>query len=136
MNTVLACIDNSAAARPVLALARALAPLFDAEVEAVHVVEDGETAREAARAFDVKIHTLHGDVVEALADAIREENVVAAVVGARGRPKGPRPAGHVALELAERADAPVLVVPPTRRFRAACTGCWSRWREPRRVLGA
>ena len=116
MNTVLACIDDSAAARAVLALARAIAPLFDAEVEAVHVDEVGETAREAARAFDVKIRTLHGDVVEALSEAVCGEDVVVVVVGARGRPKGARPVGHVALELADRADAPVLVVPPDAKM--------------------
>jgi nucleotide-binding universal stress UspA family protein len=116
MKTVLACIDDSAATRPVLAMARAVAPLFDAEVEAVHVDEVGETAREAARAFDVKVRTLHGDVVAALTEAAGDEEVVIVVVGARGRPKGARPAGHVALELADRVDAPVLVVPPEAKL--------------------
>ncbi len=118
MKTVLACVDDSAAARPVLALARALAPLFDAEVAAVHVDEAGETAREAARAFDVRIRTLHGDVVETLAHAVGGEDVAVVVIGARARPKGARPVGHVALEVADRADAPVLVVPPESKVPA------------------
>ena len=42
MNIVLAAIDNTAAARPVLAAAVAFADLLDAEVEAVHAREDGD----------------------------------------------------------------------------------------------
>jgi len=114
MKTVLACIDNSAAARPVVELARAFAPLLDAQVEAVHVVED-EAGSDQAFASDVSFRTLRGDVVETLAHAIDTEDVAAVVLGARGRPKGARPAGHVALELADRSDAPVLVVPPDAR---------------------
>jgi nucleotide-binding universal stress UspA family protein len=41
MSKVLAAIDNSAAARPVLASAAALADLLGAELEAIHVREDG-----------------------------------------------------------------------------------------------
>ena len=45
MSTVIAAIDDSAAARPVLATAQAVAALWDAHVEALHVAEDdGHTA--------------------------------------------------------------------------------------------
>ena len=42
MSRILACIDNSAAARPVLAAARVLAPVLNATVQAVHVRENGD----------------------------------------------------------------------------------------------
>jgi len=113
MKTVLACIDNSAAARPVLEAARAVAPLFGAAVEAAHVAEDDEsTARGTAGVHDLPLRILHGDVVEELVSRTRGDDVVVVAVGTRGRPTGPRPPGHVAMELANQADAPVLVVPP------------------------
>lgn len=116
VRTVLACIDDSAAAQPVLRAALAVAPLFDAVVEAAHVAEnDGRTALAAAHFQDVSLRTLRGDVVSALASRAGDADVVAVTVGARDRAMGPRRAGHVAVELANRVDAPVLVVPPEAR---------------------
>lgn len=113
MKTVLACIDASAAAQPVLDAALAISRLFGAAVEAVHVAEDDEaTATGTAGAHDLPLRTLHGDVIEELVSRTRDKDVVAVAIGTRGRPMGPRPAGHVALELANRSDAPVLLVPP------------------------
>jgi nucleotide-binding universal stress UspA family protein len=112
MKRVLACIDESAAARPVIEVACAIAPLFDATVEAVHVAEDHEaTPSETARSQHVPLRMLHGDVVDELTTLIASEDVAAVAVGARGRTTH-RLVGHVALELAERSDTPVLVVPP------------------------
>jgi nucleotide-binding universal stress UspA family protein len=116
MTTVIAAVDNSAASRPVVATALAIAPVLGATVEAVHVVEEGDaTARAAAEAGGVPLILVKGDVVEELVALSREAEVAAVVVGARGRPGGRRPAGHVALELADHADAPVVVVPPDAR---------------------
>ncbi len=113
MKTVIACIDNSSAARPVVKAARAIAPLFAANAEAVHVVENGDaTARAAAAEEALPFHVVRGDVASALAELSHRDDVVAVVVGARDRPAGTRPAGHVALEVAGHADALVLVVPP------------------------
>ena len=42
MNRILAAVDNSLAATPVLATARSLAPVLDAEVQALHVNVDGD----------------------------------------------------------------------------------------------
>ena len=45
MTRVVAAIDNSAAARSVLGVGQAVAPALGADLEAVHVLEDGhETA--------------------------------------------------------------------------------------------
>jgi len=114
MNKLIAAIDDSAAARPVLATALALAPVLGATVEAVHVSEDGggHTAEAMAESRGVPLRALSGDPLETLALVAEEDDVVALAVGARGRPSGRRPAGHLALALAGRIDKPVLVVPP------------------------
>ena len=44
---VLVAIDNSAAAAPVLAAAGAVAPLFDATIDAIHVHEAGKSTASA-----------------------------------------------------------------------------------------
>jgi nucleotide-binding universal stress UspA family protein len=113
MSRILACIDNSAAARPVLAAARMLAPVLDATVQAVHVREDGDrTARAAAAALGVPFQVVEGDPFEQLASLAADDDIVGLVVGARGCPTGRHPAGHLALGLANRVAKPVIVVPP------------------------
>jgi len=113
MRKVIAAIDNSAAARPVLAMAQAVASAMAAAMEVLHVVEDGDaTARASAAAAGAVLRTLPGDPVEQLAQVVAEEDVVALVLGARGGLEGPRPAGHLALTLAGRTDKPVIMVPP------------------------
>ena len=119
MSTVLAAIDDSAAARPVLATARAIAALWYGEVEALHVGDDGgHTAGAAARAAGVNLRVEAGDVVTRVTHAAAHPDVAAVVIGARGRPGGSRPAGHVAVELITLCDKPVIVVPP----EASCDG--------------
>lgn len=113
MRTVLACIDASAAAEPVLMAAHATAPLFGADIEAIHVAEDDDTnATAAARFHHLSLRALRGDVVEQLLAAARRPGVAAVTVGARSQPTGHRSVGHVVWELANGADAPILVVPP------------------------
>jgi nucleotide-binding universal stress UspA family protein len=110
---VIGAIDNSAAARPVLAVARALAEVLAAEVEAVHARENGEhNARASAAAAGVPLRSTTKPVVAALIDAGREPQVLCVVLGARGVEAGRRPAGHVALELAVSLPKPLVVVPP------------------------
>jgi len=111
---VLAAIDDSAAAQPVLAMARALTAVWDAEVEAIQVQEDGgTTARAAADAAHLQLHLLpDGDVATQLERASAKSDVAAIVIGARGLPAGRRPAGHVLWDLITRCDKPLVVVPP------------------------
>ena len=112
-NKIVAAIDNSAAARPVLASALALARVLGASVEAIHVVDDGGgTAEASAESFGVPFRTTTGNPFEVIVELAAGDDVVALAVGARGRPGGPRPAGHLALALAGSIDKPVLVVPP------------------------
>jgi len=120
MKRIIAAIDNSAAARPVLVMAQAVAGALAGTRAAVHVLEDGdETARASAEAAGAALHVLSGDPVEQLALALSEEDVAALVLGARGSPSGPRPAGHLALAIASVTDKPVVVVQPDAEPPAA-----------------
>ena len=110
---ILAAIDNSWAARPVLETARAMGALLDVPVEAVHARENGaETASALAEELGIPLRFLSMAPVTTLIDALDDDDVLLAVIGARGLPGGPRPAGHIALAIVERATKPVVVVPP------------------------
>jgi nucleotide-binding universal stress UspA family protein len=113
MRTVLATLDTSAAARPVLEAALGIAQLTGATVEAVHV-HDGstDTPESLATRSGVPFRLLDGPTEQALLDALASPEVVAAVLGARATPGGRRPTGHTALRVLERASKPVVVVPP------------------------
>ena len=112
MNKVLACIDNSETARDVLATAQKLAPTLDANVEAVHVAEDGDrSARASAETAHIPFRRLRGDPFEQLAAAINQPDVVGAVLGARSHSAGAH-AGHLAPQLAVSTNRPIVVVPP------------------------
>jgi nucleotide-binding universal stress UspA family protein len=113
MSKVLAAIDNSAAARPVLSTAVAVAGLLGAEVEAVHAREDGfRTALAAAEAAGVLLRETRTRGVRGLVQAAEDADVAQVVLGARATHGGRRPAGHVALELARSLSKPLVVVPP------------------------
>jgi nucleotide-binding universal stress UspA family protein len=110
---VLAAIDNSASAEPVLDCALAAARATSSVVDALHVAEDGErTARALAESHGIQLHQVTGNVVESIWKEAEDDNVLLAVVGARGLPTSKQPVGHVALELITRIDKPVIVVPP------------------------
>ena len=111
---VLAAIDDSAAAQPVLDVARRLGELIVARVESVHVQEDGsgENATGDLAAAHVPLHVRHGDIVSVLRSEASERDVVTLVIGTRGVPAGPSPAGHVAIDLVQSLDRPIVVVPP------------------------
>jgi len=114
MSVLLAALDDSVAARPVLAVARRIAPYLGADVVAVHVQEhdSGETARAAASASGVTLLARQGEVVAELEHAQHELHALAIVVGARNAPSGTRPCGHVARGVAEELATAVIVVPP------------------------
>jgi nucleotide-binding universal stress UspA family protein len=110
---ILAAIDNSAAARPVLETAIEIGRLLDADVEAVHVAEDGAgTAHALAAQVGVPLRLVTVAPVSSVIDELDADDVVLAVVGARGLPGGARPAGHIAIAVVERVTKPVIVVPP------------------------
>lgn len=113
MTKVIAAIDDTPAAAPVLATARALARLFGAKVEAVHVRTDGyTTAAEAAAAAGIRLDALGGDVVESLIAIGARPDVSTLVLGTREAPSATRPLGSTAIELIGGVEKPVLLVPP------------------------
>jgi len=111
---ILAALDDSAAAQPVLDVARRLGALTVAGVESVHVQEDGsgQTAAAISDAAHIPLHVRHGDIVPALRSEANNRDVIALVIGTRGVPAGASPAGHVALDLVQSLDRPIVVVPP------------------------
>jgi nucleotide-binding universal stress UspA family protein len=122
MSRVLAAVDNSAAARPVLAFAGVVAGLYDAGLEAVHQEEDGHRSAEGvAKAAHVPFRTVHDGDAEALVEACGDDDVIAMVLGARGSTTGRRPAGRTALELIRTIEKPLVVVPPDAPVPLALT---------------
>jgi nucleotide-binding universal stress UspA family protein len=112
MSSIVAAIDNSAAARPVLSMATALGAVFGADVAAIHVSEDdGQTASAIAETFGIPCEILRGDPFTRIAACAGRDDVVALVVGARRRIQGGS-AGHLARQVADAVEKPVLVVPP------------------------
>jgi len=111
---IVAALDDSAAAQPVLDVARRLGALTAAGVESVHVQEDGSGQNAAAisEAAQIPLHVRHGDIVPALRSEASDRDVIALVIGTRGVPAGASPAGHVALDLVQSLDRPIVVVPP------------------------
>jgi nucleotide-binding universal stress UspA family protein len=110
---VLAAIDSSAAARPVLSAARAVAALLGADVDALHVRERAwASAKAAADSAGMHLRVLSGRALERIMQEAGRPDVVAVVLGARATPGGARPAGHVATHIATSSHKPVVVVPP------------------------
>lgn len=133
MRKVIAAIDDTAAARAVLAAGRLVAELFDASLEAVHVRDDGaRTARAATAAAGLQLREVDGPVIDALVLEASASEVAALTLGARATPAGRRPAGHVALEVITAVPRPVAVVPPDvrpqpglRRLLVPLDGTWA-----------
>ena len=110
---VIAAIDESAAAGPILGAAGAIAEFLGATLEAVHVREDGgEVAQAEAKAAGVELRMLEGPTVASLVAAAGADDVAMMVLGVRGTPAGRRPGGRTALEVLTSLEKPVVVVPP------------------------
>jgi nucleotide-binding universal stress UspA family protein len=112
---VLAALDQTAAASPVLAAGHEIARMFQADVAAVHVLQDGaDQVRElAAHHHGVPLIELEGAPGRRLAQALDEDDeAVALVVGTRCLPQGGREIGSTALEVVTTARKPVFAIPP------------------------
>jgi nucleotide-binding universal stress UspA family protein len=113
MTNVLAAIDNSPTAGPVLDAAVALAAILHADVQAVHVREGTEVnAERAANNAGVSLTVLEDPVSKALIEAAKARGVEAVVVGAKNIASSAATPGHVTLETIATIGKPVLVVPP------------------------
>jgi nucleotide-binding universal stress UspA family protein len=124
---VIAAIAGDGAAPAVLAGAVAIAELFAADVEALHVGgERAVIATSAARRAGVALRSLPGEgarlgsipgeAAREIVEAAEKEDVAAVVIGARGTPAGRRPAGSTAIALITPLTKPVAVVPPDARL--------------------
>jgi nucleotide-binding universal stress UspA family protein len=140
MTRVLAALDSSLAARPVLAVANNLARLMDADVDAVHVHVDGtRTVAAATDAAHVPLRVVEGPVVETLTAEAGARDVAALVIGARGTPGG-KPLGDTAIAIAVSLAKPVVIVPPDgsprplRRLLVPLEGTRATTRAPRWVV--
>lgn len=109
---VIAAVADDAAASVVLSVAAAVANLYVATAQAVHVGEAHAALTAAARDAGVALRTVVGPPVESLARAAAAEGVAALVIGARGAPAGKRPVGSTALQLITMLQKPVVVVSP------------------------
>lgn len=113
---VLAAVDNSLAANPVLVTARALARAFGARVEAIYVRSNADRApAESAAAVGVPLRVVSGAVVDQLSEAAADPDTVALVIGARSRPTSRNALGSTALAVVTLCARPVVVVPPVGR---------------------
>jgi nucleotide-binding universal stress UspA family protein len=120
MSVVLAALDNSLAANPVLVAARAVARVLGARVEAVHVLAEGDRPPQtAADAAGVPLRVCSGLVVQCLVDAGHDPDVAAVVVGARGSTGTGNPLGSTALAVVTSMKRPVVVVPANALVAAA-----------------
>ncbi|MGZ6999639.1 MAG: hypothetical protein ACXVLZ_15540, partial [Acidimicrobiia bacterium] len=101
MSRIIAAVDNSLAAQPVLATAKLLAPILGAEVDAIHIAQnDGTTARASAEALRIGFRQLKGRVFDRIVEEASADDVVGVAVGARGRRAG-RHSGHLVAALAD-----------------------------------
>lgn len=115
MAVILAALDKSSAALPVLKNAQRLGELTASETEAVYISGAGgipETLELLATRAHVPLHSLAGEVVDTLLDAASAPPVLALAIGARATPGGRRPVGRIAQGILERARKPIVVVPP------------------------
>jgi nucleotide-binding universal stress UspA family protein len=119
MSIVLAALDSSPTARPVLETALRVARLTAADVKLLHVDEGAsDLPRSLASWADLPIRVVSGPVGPTLLDAFAAPDVIVAIVGARGATVDQRPAGHTALHILERLDKPIVVVPPEAAGRS------------------
>jgi nucleotide-binding universal stress UspA family protein len=113
MKEVIAALDNSLAATPVLGTAQSLANLLDAQVVPVHVAVNGNrVAQSAAARAGLSLVTLTGQVVDELLTQAQRESVVALVLGAHDTPGDRRALGGTAAKVTTASKKPVVVVPP------------------------
>jgi nucleotide-binding universal stress UspA family protein len=113
MTKVIAAIDETSSAERVLATGKAVARLFGATVEAVHVCEDGsELASRECKTAAVPLQLLRGDVIASLTAIGSLPEVTALVLGTRDLPSRSTPLGSTALEVIAAVEKPVVLVPP------------------------
>ncbi len=113
MRTVLAAIDGSPISRAVLDVAREVARVLDARVDAVYVDEGNGPPDVEVSSDETPLRVLRGDPSAVLIAEASAESAVGIVVGACREVGGPTPTGHVSLDVIGNVPKPVVVVPPS-----------------------
>jgi nucleotide-binding universal stress UspA family protein len=111
---IVAAIDGAGLSSRVIAIAIAAAPMFDANVEAVHVVEAelaASQARQIAADAGVAYYALTGPLLPTLVTYLTSPDVAVVVVGASTGRRADRLLGRHALALAAAAQRPMIIVP-------------------------
>ena len=111
---IVAAIDGGGLSARVLLTAKVVAPLFHAEVGALHVFETHDVAlqaRQRAAEAGVGLQISEGPVRTALASRCASPDVAAVVIGASAGRGATRALGHRALGLITATQRPVVVVP-------------------------
>jgi hypothetical protein len=96
-----------------LDVAREVARVLGARVDAVHVEEAGGPPEIEIPSGESPLRVLRGDPAGALIAEAAGEDVAAIVVGLCREIAGPVPVGHVSLDVVGNVPRPVVVVPPT-----------------------
>jgi len=120
MTTVLAAVDATPAAGPVLQTATRLARLLEANTLAIHVGHDPGPAREVAEELGASMIVVRGEPDDEIVRAGERPDVVLVVLALSGPPSS-HAAGHTAQAVATRLSKPVLVVPSGIAPRATLT---------------
>jgi len=113
VSTVLAAIDGSPISRAVLDVAREVARVLDARVDAVHVDEGTGLPQVEISSGEAPLRVVPGDPSSVLIAEAAARSVAAIVVGSCREVGGPTPAGHVSLDVIGNVPKPVVVVPPS-----------------------
>jgi len=112
---VVAAVDVSLAARPVLLTARHLAERLGRPVLAVHVAESGEAPqdmRDLAAQSQVELVVREGRPIDVLTSFATEEDVDVIVMGARALPAARHAMGHLSTSMLSSVTTAAVFVPP------------------------
>ena len=111
MSQVLAALDDTGAASPVLRTARQLAEGLGRSLRVVHAGPWPASAGREAAALGVDVDVLTGPAEQELVSAAMDPGVDLVVMGLHRVP-GRHDTGHLVTTLAGRVSVPIVVVPP------------------------
>jgi nucleotide-binding universal stress UspA family protein len=111
MTIVLAAVDGTQAARPVLQTATRLAHLLEADTLAIHVGHDPGLAGEITKELGVSMIVVPGERADEIVRVGERPDVALVVLALSNLPSRHAP-GHTAQAVATRLSKPVLLVPP------------------------
>jgi nucleotide-binding universal stress UspA family protein len=113
MTSVLSTVDAHATDVRVVEVAARLAEVLGADLDILHVRESADDEDAVVERFGGRtVRCEAGDPSARIVEAASHRDVEVIVVGARNVADKSRPLGHIARNVLEHADRPVVVVPP------------------------